>query len=319
MLNIHLNGDMVRCPDIRAIHYRLMEQRLAQARCKYGFEEIKCPAWYQYCKQDEDIRPLSSYGRCILSGCDQCPMRLERKINGLKTKTFQIDNVKYRKLSSAAHFLVKASDYKTLFLTLTFSHFKKYCNDKQVNKLFSNFVKKLREDHDCQGYIAVREYGAKRGRVHFHILASIKFIPFAVLNRLWCDSISEYCSFSPNAVTSDPKTRFIKNPVRAMRYVCKYFSKCKGQRSESRLIFMSNNVNIKHKAFDNTIGEFYTVNNLLEKYKSIKAVQTSDYTTAFRICDNKEFDQFCNDYLYKLFNLSDRDHELYTYWPDNTG
>jgi len=330
---------MVRCPDTRTIQRRLMEQRLSQARCKYGMEELKCQAWFNFCKQDNSIKPISSYGRCYLSGCETCPMHVERKINGLKTKTFTIDNKKYRQLSGAAHYQIKKINNKPLFLTLTFPPFKKFINDKEVNKLFSQFMENLRKRHNCNAYIGVREHGSKNHRVHFHILVSIDFIPFPILNRLWCNTIADYCDYSPIAVQSDPKTRFIRNPVRAMRYVCKYFAKSKGQASESRLIFISQNL-LSEKIFtgyyDTTTGEaiekrvstiqrnfgscnyeYFTVNELLEKYKSIKAFKTSDYTTAFRIDDKAEFEDFCNDYLYKIFNLSGQSPGLRTSLPDN--
>lgn len=318
MLNVHLNGDLVRCPDIRAIHARLVEQRLAQCRCKYGFEELKCFKWVDYCNNRKEIKPISQFGRCFLSGSAFCPMHSERKINGLKTKNFQITNDTYRKLSSSAHYLVKKSEYKTLFLTLTFPKFKRYASNKEINQYFSRFMENLRKRHNCSGYIAVREFGSKHGRVHFHILLAIGFIPFPVINRIWCDTISDMCEFAPNAVTSDAKTRFIKNPVRALRYVCKYFAKCKGKPSESRLVFISNNIRIKHKTFNSEDSEFFTVNDLLDKYKSISVAFTSDYTTAYRINDPNEFDSFCQGYLYKIFNLDDKNQSLYTYYPENT-
>lgn len=329
---------MVRCPDTRTIQRRLIEQRLAQARCKYGMEEIKCSAWYNFCKEKEDIKPISCFERCYLSGSDVCPLHVERKMNGLKVKSFTIDNKKYRQLSSTAHYQIKKFNNNPLFLTLTFPPFKKYCNDKEINKLFSKFMEKIRRRHNCKSYIGVREFGSKNNRVHFHILISIDFIAFPLLNRLWCNTISDYCDFAPNAIQSDPKTRFIRNPVRAMRYVCKYFSKSKGKTSESRLVFISNNllsekifsgyydtstgeaiekrVSVIKKNFGDCNYEYFTVNDLLNKYKSISVCHSSDFTTAFRINDKLEFEQFCNDYLYKIFNLGNKNAGLYTDLPD---
>jgi hypothetical protein len=317
MLNVHLNGDLVRCPDTREIFKRIAERNLKECRCKYGMEEIKCPAWYQFCKNKDEVKLISQFGRCYLSGCDQCPAWHKRKTSGLKKKNFEITNNTYRKLSSSAHYLVKKHKFP-LFITLTFPPFKKYVNDKEINKYFSRFIENLRARHACHGYIAVREFGHKNNRVHFHLLLAMDYISYTRLNNIWCGCISDICSFAKNAVTSDPKTRFIKNPVRAMRYVCKYFSKSKGKPSESRLVFLSENVLIKHKTFDNSNCEFFTINDLFEKYNSLTVCQSSDYTTAFRIEDPAQFSQFCNEYLYKIFNLSDQNSNFRTYLPENS-
>lgn len=333
MLNLHLNGDIVRCPDIANIQRRLIEQRLQQCRCKYGMEEIKCHAWINHCNNQPDIKPISQFGRCFLSCSESCPMRTERKINGLKTKNYKIDNVVYRKISSASHLLVKTSEYKTLFLTLTFPKFKTHVTLKEINRYFSKFMENLRKNYDCTGYIAVREHGSKNNRIHFHLLVSLPFIPFPILNTVWCNTIDDICEYSPNAVQTDPKTKFINNPIRAMRYVCKYFSKAKGQLSESRLVFISNNLlseEIKTNYVNFDTGEItidvkrvsrikkqfpvcnIPYNDLLKKYKSVKVTQTSDYTTAFRITDKLEFERFCTDYLYILFRLPDDSKQLIT-------
>jgi hypothetical protein len=260
-------------------------------------------------------------------------MHIKRRETGLMKKNFKIDHLTYRKISSASHYLIKKSNYKTLFLTLTFPQFKKYLSDNEANKLFSKFIENLRRRHNCEGYIAVRENGAKFGRVHFHLLLSIDFVSFPGLNSYWCDIISDYCEFAKNAVQTDPKTKFINNPTRAMRYVCKYFSKSKGTISESRVIFVSNNLlsrkevdyyddikkefiykrvsNIK-QSFSNENNEFFTVNDLFDKYTSLSVCGTSDYTTAFRFESKVEFEQFCNEYLYKIFGLFNEKNQMLT-------
>jgi len=296
MINLHLNGDIVRCPDIRAIKIRLAETRLKEGRCKYGIHEIKCPVWVNHCMARPEIKSLSYFGRCYLSGCDDCPLRKKRVETGLMQKSYRIDNTNYRKMASAAHDLVKTSKNKTLFLTLTFPKFKSKPNEKQINESFSKFIENLRSNYNCSGYVAVREYGSIGNRVHFHLLCSLPFTDFVTLNSAWCHSISDYCEFSKNAVRTTKETIFIRNPGKALRYVCKYFAKSKGQSSETRLIFMSNNLIKK------PISVTYDVNTILKGYKGIYINQTSDYSTCFRITDPDEFMRFCNEFLYEEFN-----------------
>lgn len=313
MINVHLNGDIVRCPDIRAIHLRLSEQRLAEGRCKYNFTEIKCSAWLNYCIGRPEVKQLSYFGRCFLSGCELCPMHIKRVAAGSQKKTFKIDNQVYRKMASSAHYLVKESKNKTLFITLTFPKFKKKVSDNEINEYFSRYVENLRTNYDCGGYIAVREFGKTTHRVHFHLLLSIPFIPFPVLNAAWCNCIKDICNSSGRAILSDPKTKFINNPARAMRYVCKYFAKTKGQTSTTRLIFMSNNIIQKPKSM------YGSVQDLLTGYKGIYIQQTSDYSTSFRITNSNEFDRFCNNFLYPFFELSYKKNEnLYAFPIDSS-
>jgi len=52
--------------------------------------------------------------------------------------------------------------------------------------------------------------------------------------------------------------------------------------------------------------EFCYIEDVLKGYKPIFIQQTSDFTTCFRITDSGEFDRFCNQYLYALFELSDK-------------
>lgn len=295
MINIHLNGDIVRCPDMREIQARAAEVRDLHRICKYNIHESSCQAW------QIAVRTHKYCGRCCLAGCDSCPGHQIRTKLGKKEKQFKIDNQVYRKISSAAHYLVKESNNKVLFLTLTFPKFKKKVTYNETNKCFSKFVENLRTNYDCQGYIAVREFGEKSHRVHYHLLCSIPFIPFPVLNNAWCNAIKDISSYSKNALQTDPKTVFIKNPVRALRYVCKYFAKAKGQAHKSRLVFISNNIIQQPREFPRDIN----FRDVLINY-GFTVTQTSDYTTLFRVNDPYEFNQFCKAFLYPFFELSDK-------------
>jgi hypothetical protein len=255
------------------------------------------------------IRTHKYSGRCILGGCDDCPGHKLHTELGKKEKSFQITNTKYRDMSSAAHYLVKESNSKVLFITLTFPKFKKKVTDNEINTYFSKFVENLRQNYDCGGYVSVRERGEKHNRVHFHLLLAIPFVPFNVLNDSWCHCIKDICYYSKNALQTDRKTVFIRNPVRALRYVCKYFAKAKNQASKSRLVFMSNNILQKPFKYVGNVRDFLT------GYESITFTQSSDFSTLFRITDAREFNRFCETFLYALFELSDKKTDLYSFPP----
>lgn len=319
MINVHLNGEVIRCPDIAAIHRRALEIKDKHKICRYNYLESDCQAWQKSLTIFQTIKRTACAGRCTLFCTNECPGHLRQLERGNKQKTFKIDGSVYRKLASSAHYLVKESETKTLFITLTFPQFKKkhkltkhIFENEIINSYFSKFVHNLHENYNCGGYIAVRERGKKGNRIHFHLLLSIPFVAFSILNDTWCNTIKDICFYSSNALTSDPKTLFIRNPVRAMRYVCKYFAKGKGQVSESRLVFMSNNIIQRPKKV------YDTIESILSGYKSIYIEQTSDYSTRFRITDAKEFNRFCENFLYPFFELTvKKPQNLYSF-PENS-
>lgn len=299
MINFHLNGDIVRCADTSAAKKRHYEQRDARKICKYGITESNCSAWNNSLKNWQNVKYNSDCGRCNLSGSINCPGHIKQSELGRKEKSYKVDNVTYRKMASAAHDIVKTSAHKTLFLTLTLPQYKnkKEPDEKIINECFSKFVENLRTNYNCTGYIAVRERGTDRNRLHFHILCSIPFVSFNVLNSAWCSALSDICLYSRSAIRTTKQTLFIKNPGKALRYVCKYFSKSKHQSSRTRLVFMSNNL-IKKPIHRPDI----ILTELLKPYKGIYINQTSDYSTVFRITDPISFMKFCNEFLYEAFN-----------------
>lgn len=309
MINFHLNGDIVRCPDMKEIHRRAQEIRDKNRICKYGHLEDSCETWQNKFK----------CGRCTLAGSDECPGHNKRVWDGLKSKHYRIDSRVYRKVTSTAHYLIHESNYKTLFITLTFPKFKRKVKDNEINEYFSRFAENLRANkkYNCNGYIAVRENGAKYGRVHFHLLASMRFVPFIELNNTWCNTISDICEYSRNAVTSDPKTRiirttkYIKNAPRALKYICKYISKCRNQDSKTRLVFISNNILMK------PVPVIGSIRNLLKGY-DLK-VNHFDFCTCYKLVNNYEFGKFCREFLYPLFELTDKPPPALYSFPTKPG
>lgn len=326
----------MRCPDIAAIKQQLKNSRDKLQICQFGLSENECKTFQDYVM----LRPKERLNR----RCDlcmnyeiknnkrvyKCIKAQERWNNSNKTKHFAINNDVYRKVSSAGHYLMKTTQYKTLFLTLTFpkwkNNFNPYKNENTLNECFSKFVENLREHYSCSGYIAVRELAPDTRRYHYHLICSIPFTPFAALNRAWCSAISDICVYSKNALSSNKETRLINinTPGRAVRYICKYISKAKNQRSKTRLVFISNNLFRKPVAIRNYENELSRktgiedIETYLYKLKSFSVKKINDYCTAFRINENSDFDKLCSEILYPLFNLTpEKKVNLYAF-PLNT-
>ena len=334
MINVHLNGDLIRCPDISEIHKRGSEIRDKHNICCYGYLKYNCECFLQSLKEDKKIKKVEPGRSCPYSGCLNCSGHKLRVEHGKKEKTYSINNQVYRKISSASHLMVKISENKILFVTLTlppfkYKQFKKCKNgicqkifESEINRCFSKFIHNLHENYGCRDYIAVKEYCPSSGRPHFHLLFSLRFTSFIDLNSAWCSALSDICFSSKNAFTSKKGSVIIRNPGRALRYACKYFAKNRGSRNNTRLVFVSNNLlshseksfitdasgvvlsEVKKRVSNIVKHEYYnSINDILENYKSISILQTSDYSTRFRITDNFDFDRFCTNYLYNLFDL----------------
>ena len=315
MLSVHFNGEIVRHRDMNAIHRFTQERNDKENRCKYGVQFLNCAVWVKHLQERPEIQKLSTYGSCTMAGCELCPHYKQRKNAGNKKKEFTIDWRTYRKIASAAHYMLKESDNKSVFITLTFPPFKKqhkltksFYYDEITNKLFSRFAENLRSNYKCNHYIAVKEYGAARGRVHFHLLASLPFISFARLNDSWNHTISDYCNYSNHALQTDKKSScIIRNPNRAVRYVCKYISKSFGCKSGTRIVFISNKTLQRPvKIKENNINHI----DVLRPFKSIQ-IKTYDHVTVFKVTDPKEFNKFCQKFLYPLFECSVKSTEFH--------
>jgi hypothetical protein len=308
LINLHLNGDIVRCPDTADSKKKVRERYASEYKCPFGVVEYDCQVRNNYhlahrltdTRCDCHLRSCQDYKENYEMGFlwreYVCPKMRDQYAHSIKKKTFEITSQVYRKMASATHDLVKSSRNKSLFLVLSFPKFKITPNEKQINQCFSKFVENLRKNYKCSGYVAVREYGEHTNRVHFHIILSIPYISFTTLNLAWCAAISDYCDFSPCALRSKAKSLYIKSPIQAIKYCCKYFSKSKFTRSSTRLVFMSNNLIKKPVKIYNT-----SIQSILEGYKGIYIQQTSDFSTCYRITNDRSFMQYCNEYLYETF------------------
>lgn len=308
MISVHFNGEIVRHPDPDIIQKFVRHKNHDEGRCPYGLCKYKCSTYQYYVRQEPDCFAVSELKQCPFYKTDKCPGRAKRKKTGAMDKTFTMDWKTYRKCASAAHWMIKESKTKTIFFTLTFPRFKgnhkltkSFYYDEITNKLFSRFAENLRANYSCSGYIACKEYGETNHRVHFHVLCSIPYTPFARLNRYWCDVISKYCYNYSNALQTDKKcSSVIKNPDRAVRYVCKYFNKCFGQRSRTRVIFISNAI---LKAPVHIREESHDTLDYIKRFKSVE-FKKYDHVTVFKIRGDADYRRFCNEFLYPLFECS---------------
>jgi hypothetical protein len=305
MINLHLNGDIVRCPDIKLIQECLKEDRERHNICIYNIHENNCATWQNSFACWNTAINKGCSGRCQLSGSDMCQEHQKRIKTGKQEKHFKIDNVNYRKLASASHYLFKTSEHKSIFITLTFPPFKTEYNEKQLNECFSKFMENLRTNYNCSGYVAVREHGENGGRNHFHVVLSIPFVPFYLLVRAWNYAIRDICVSSNNSVSSRSKKIIIKKPASAIRYICKYISKSKGQESKTRIAFISNNLIKKPVQLAYLKCGYRCIADFFDDWNSL-TVQQTKYTTMLRFNDNKEFDDFCTKVLYPCFDISDK-------------
>jgi hypothetical protein len=338
MINIHLNGDIIRCPDIAVIKERLQKSRDKLLICQFNKTQYNCPQWNNYCRENHsDNNHIRLTKKCDL--CNKfetikgkriykCDKAQERSDNANKIKHFRIDNQMYRKVASAGHYLMKISKSKSLFLSLTFppwkAGFNPYKNENVLNNCFSKFVENLHNNYGCEGYIAVRELGKENRRYHYHFLCSIPFHSFIDLNNAWNAAISDICEYSGCALSSKRENRLINknNPAAAVRYLCKYISKSKNQSSKTRIVFISNNlfrkpVTIRNHEYmlENKIGVI-DIETYLLSYKSLSVTKLNDYCTAFRINENTDFDRICTELIYPIFNLDEKKSiDLYAY-PD---
>lgn len=342
MISVHFNGEIVRHRNMKIIAARTIERFDKENRCKYGTDEIKCGAWLKHCHNDNKVQQISKYGKCTLSGSQLCPQYKKRIEQGNKKKTYTIDWKKYRQLASAAHYLLKESPNKTLFLTLTFPAWKKkhkytksFYYDEISNVKISNFLENLRTNYGCSGYIAVKEYGETTKRVHFHLIISYPYIDFRLFNNIWVNSISDICEWSACAVRHRHGVPvIIRNPARAIRYVCKYIGKSYGITSDTRIIFISRNLlsskieekkliwNHSKQEYEH-ITETRRISNIkysitekqynhidyLKKFKSIY-INTFDHVTVYKITDRREFNRLCSEFLYPLFCCSVKPSEF---------
>jgi hypothetical protein len=307
MITAHFNGDLVAHSDMHHIAEKVQALKNQRGACKYGICQVKCETWFNHCFARPEVKSISDFGKCTFAESPKCPQYSQRMKAGKTKKQFVIKAKDYRALSSGAHYLIKANKSKAVFFTLTFPPFKRthkltksFYYDEISNILLIKFLDNFKKTYGCTSYIAVKEYGDENNRVHFHILASFPYINFSVINNYWCACIEKHCEYSINALqTRKGVTSIVKDPFRAIKYVCKYFSKAKRNNgaSDTRLIFVSRSLlSLKHGLHDINASEILSDRG----YKKIY-IHPLKYVTIFRVHDENSFKNLCEDFIYEVF------------------
>lgn len=284
MVDLHRNGDIVTHPDHAANYRARMDQYDRRGKCRYGVIIAMCSDYIN--AENQRISAQSKpeaikFSRCNYGMCGVCPRYIAQKQYGETPKKFRITNTHYRRIADQAAYLKETQKFKLLFITLTFGKFKKNgITDKQANECFSKFMENLSANYGRGNYIAVKEHGDENNRVHFHLIIDMPFVDFRALNRAWCAATSDYCDYSPNALTTDREARFIKSTVSAVKYICKYISKARGQESNSRVIFTSRELSQAELKTDFSGNDFTEI---LRQYRSIQVYRCNDYTWRYSI------------------------------------
>lgn len=168
----------------------------------------------------------------------------ERPINELtdfdrkKGRKFQLTYSKYRLLSCAAVELIKTAKNKVIFLTLTFPN---PITDEKANRVWNTFIKNFRKTYHCNDYMGVLEH-TQKGNPHYHFLADYPFQSVASINAAFS---SAYTSVTGNSGSNNmvrlPKNSpsVVGDAAGMVRYLCKYFSKSRGQHYTARCYFIS--------------------------------------------------------------------------------
>jgi len=281
MVIMHANGDIVTMPD-HAENYKRRQRRYeCTGKCIYGVVISGCQDW-----QNEHAANPKVYRKdltfCTLSGCGACTRYAKKVFSCNQPKSFTVDNKQYRKIADRAAWLKENSKNKLLFITLTFGGWiQKPISDENANECFSNYMDNLKKNYGRGNYIAVRERSDDHTkRLHYHCIIELPFVDFRALNSGWCNAIRDYCHYSKNALTTRKNHVIIKSTVSAVRYICKYVSKCRGQRSESRLIFVSREVAQAEITKDFSGND---LNDVLSQFRSIQVYKHHDFCWRYSI------------------------------------
>jgi len=161
----------------------------------------------------------------------------KRKQRGLITKTFVLSSKEKRLLRCSCIRMFRTKKYSLKWFTLTFPT---DIGQKDANICLSKFLENLKLTYHAHNYVVVKE-NTKIGRPHFHCIIDMPFTSFETLNISWCHAFSNFCNFSPNALTSG-ENKVIHDIRGVAVYVSKYISKTVNDiASLTRLYFISEN------------------------------------------------------------------------------
>ena len=170
--------------------------------------------------------------------------------NGSKKKVYQITSKIYRLMQSSAVNMFEEKKHKVVFLTFTLPS---SISEKNATESFSRFLDNAKKTYNLKSYIYVKEIG-EGNNIHFHGLLEIPFFDFDLFKRAWYSAYSRYCSdfHNNNIRISEKHGAVVKTAAQAIKYVCKYASKSRGQGFGSRCYGISRNILGNGRTVENT-------------------------------------------------------------------
>jgi len=142
-------------------------------------------------------------------------------------KSYMITSVDYRTILSAAVNLVELKSNNIVFLTHTFPF---DVTEHQANGIQKLFLKKFKIYwNETTNYIWTKER-QKKGRLHFHTIIDMPFVPIQSLQGLWnhCISIitgNSVDNFNSLRLPLSSAKLYNTEVARTVRYIAKYISK----------------------------------------------------------------------------------------------
>lgn len=154
------------------------------------------------------------------------------KENGKRKKYFEMDYRAYRKLASACVNLFDIKQHQCIFFTFTLPN---TINETEATKCFSNFLDNAKKTYKLKNYVYTKEIGTN-SNVHFHGIFDIPFIDLGDFKRSWFAAYSHITNnfHNNNVRLSEKNGAIVKSRDQAVRYICKYATKARGRRFESR-------------------------------------------------------------------------------------
>lgn len=193
-----------------------------------------------------------------------------------KARNFQLNYQKYRIISSAAIELIKTAKNAVIFLTFEFNS-KLNINERDANRIWNKFIKNFKKTYGCEDYVGVLEL-TENNTPHYHFLASYPYADITEIDESWKNAILNF--YDDNGVVIGdflvgsvqlPKDfpSVVDDPIRCVRYICKYFSKSRGK-YKSKCYFISRNIRERIKPRQLTAEEYDLLNNSAQPIKSRK-------------------------------------------------
>lgn len=190
-----------------------------------------------------------------------------------KSRFFQLSYQKYRLLASAASIMSKTAENKLIFLTFTFND-KLKIKEVMANQIWNRFIKNFKKTYGCKNYVGVLEYH-KSGTPHYHFIADFPYSPIVEINKAWIAAITssvgnDYDFVLGSVRLPEDTDSVVDNTSRAVRYLCKYFSKGLGVRYATKCYFISRDLREKSRFREITAEQYEQIETNLNPVKSRK-------------------------------------------------